>query len=87
MKSNWLKALSVVVIVAALAVISWNLRADEVRPQGRHPKINHAIRALEEAKVYMEHADHDFGGHRQQVLEDCEMAIRQLRLALQADKL
>ena len=45
----------------------------------RHPEIHEAIHALENAK-------HDFGGHRQEALEACERAIRQLRLALGADK-
>jgi hypothetical protein len=52
----------------------------------KHPAIHRAITALEEAKTYMEHADHDFGGHRKQALADCEKAIGQLRLALKFDK-
>jgi len=34
----------------------------------------------------MQHAAHDFGGHRAEALEDCDHAIRQLQLALQFDK-
>jgi hypothetical protein len=52
----------------------------------RHPAIHRAIVALEEAKTYLEHADHDFGGHRKQALADCDRAIAQLRLALKYDK-
>jgi hypothetical protein len=52
-----------------------------------HPKIEEAIHALEEAKADMEHAAHDFGGHRVDALHACDEAIKQLRLALQyADK-
>jgi hypothetical protein len=51
-----------------------------------HPKIRAAIRALEQAKDEMQHASHDFGGHRADALKECDEAIRQLRLALQYDK-
>ncbi len=54
--------------------------------QERHPEIRRAIGALERARDYMQHAAHDFGGHRAEALEDCDRAIRQLRLALQFDK-
>lgn len=60
----------------------------EPHPKGleRHPAIHRAIRALEEAKRDLERADHDFGGHRKEALEQCEKAINQLRIALQYDK-
>ena len=52
----------------------------------RHPKIRQAIHALEQAKDDLQHADHDFGGHRADALRECDEAIRQLKLALQYDK-
>ncbi len=52
----------------------------------RHPAIRRAIRSLEEAKLALERADHDFGGHRKDALEECDKAIAQLKLALQYDK-
>jgi len=54
--------------------------------QERHPEIRRAIAALQHAKEYMQHAAHDFGGHRAEALEDCDRAIHQLQLALQFDK-
>jgi hypothetical protein len=51
-----------------------------------HPEIRKAITALERAKAAMQHASHDFGGHRVAALEACDRAIEQLRLALQYDK-
>jgi hypothetical protein len=42
--------------------------------------------ALQEAKVALQRADHDFGGHRKAALEQCDNAIAQLKLALQYDK-
>jgi hypothetical protein len=56
------------------------------RGNERHPAIHRAIMSLEEAKRDLQRADHDFGGHRKEALEECEKAIAQLRLALQYDK-
>ena len=52
----------------------------------RHPNIHRAIAALEEAKVELKTAAHDFGGHREAALKECDAAIAQLKLALQYDK-
>jgi hypothetical protein len=52
----------------------------------RHPAIRAAIRALQSAKIEMQNAAHDFGGHRAAALAECDKAIAQLQLALQYDK-
>ena len=52
----------------------------------RHPAIRNAIHALEKAKVELKSANHDFGGHRESALKDCDAAIAELKLALQSDK-
>jgi hypothetical protein len=52
----------------------------------RHPEIRHAIKSLEKARDYMQHAAHDFGGHREAALRACDDAIAQLKQALQYDK-
>ncbi len=52
----------------------------------RHPEIHRAIASLEQAKTYMQHATHDFGGHRVAALESCDNAIAQLKEALKYDK-
>lgn len=51
-----------------------------------HPEIRKAIAALERAKYDLQHASHDFGGHRADALAATDKAIEQLRLALQYDK-
>jgi len=51
-----------------------------------HPAIRHAITSLENAKGYLQKASHDFGGHRADALASVEVALKQLRLALQYDK-
>ncbi len=51
-----------------------------------HPAIRAAIRSLEAAKRDLQHAAHDFGGHRAAALAAVDAAINQLRIALQYDK-
>lgn len=55
-------------------------------PRERHPEIQRAITSLEQARYALQHADHDFGGHRVDALAATDKAIVQLRLALQYDK-
>lgn len=52
----------------------------------RHPKIKAAIRALNAAKADLNHAAHDFGGHREDALAAIDKAQEQLNLCLQNDK-
>jgi hypothetical protein len=51
-----------------------------------HPEINAAIRALERAKLHLQKAAHDFGGHRVEAIRAIDAALEQLKLALQYDK-
>jgi hypothetical protein len=51
-----------------------------------HPAIHRAIAALQAAKADMQHANHDFGGHRVAALEECDKAIAQLQEALKYDR-
>jgi hypothetical protein len=72
------------VAVPARPVPSQTASARERREP--HPEIRKAITALERAKSDMQHASHDFGGHRVNAIAACDRAIEQLRLALQYDK-
>ena len=67
---------------AAGIVLAAGAAEAQAPPPDRHPKIRQAIRALEGAKEDMQHAAHDFGGHREDALRACDEAIRQLQLAL-----
>jgi hypothetical protein len=51
-----------------------------------HPEIREAIAALRRAKEHMEHAAHDFGGHRVEALRATDVAIHQLEDCLKYDK-
>jgi hypothetical protein len=51
-----------------------------------HPAIHAAQKDLELAKRTLEHADHDFAGHRVKAIQQIDGALVELRLALEADK-
>lgn len=55
-------------------------------PAERHPEIRDALGALRRAKEHMEHAAHDFGGHRVEAIEATNQAIKQLEICLKFDK-
>lgn len=60
-----------------------NTTADPAEP---HPQIREALGALRRAKEHLEHAAHDFGGHRVEALRATDEAIRQLEICLKYDK-
>jgi hypothetical protein len=50
---------------------------------GRHPEIERALGALSAARDHLNHAAHDFGGHRVDAIRAIDEADRQLRICLQ----
>lgn len=69
--------------VPALTGVAAPAAASAAEP---HPEIRAAINALRRAKEHMEHAAHDFGGHRVEALKATDEAIHQLQEALKYDK-
>jgi hypothetical protein len=63
-----------------LTIGGTTLLAQPERPM--HPRIARAINALRDARDYMEHAPHDFGGHKAEAIRATDEAIRQLNFAL-----
>jgi|SRR5271168_1493349 len=55
-------------------------------PVPDHPEIQSAISSLQNAKQHLEHAKHDFGGHRSEALKATNEAIHQLEICLKYDK-
>jgi hypothetical protein len=49
----------------------------------KHPRIEKAIKALEDAKKELQEAPHDFGGHKADAVKACEDAVAQLKQALE----
>jgi hypothetical protein len=48
----------------------------------KHPEIRDAINSLRHAKEHLEHAAHDFGGHRVDAIHAIDEAQRQLEICL-----
>jgi len=48
------------------------------------PRMRAAMEALQKAKVELEHAEHNKGGHREKALELVRGAIEQTRLGIEA---
>lgn len=51
-----------------------------------HPEIRDALASLHHAKDHLEHAAHDFGGHRVEAIHAVDEAIRQLEICLKYDR-
>ncbi len=51
-----------------------------------HPEIREAIGSLRRAKDHLEHAAHDFGGHRVDAIKAIDESLRQLNECLKYDK-
>lgn len=71
-------------IMSSLAVLAMMLMFSSPSPaRGRHPQIESAIGALHNAKEHLEHAAHDFGGHRVDAIRAIDEAERQLRICME----
>src|ERR1700752_889765 len=55
-------------------------------PPEKHPQIREALESLRNSKEHLEHAAHDFGGHRVEASKAIDEAIRQLEICLKYDK-
>ncbi|HTW22152.1 MAG TPA: hypothetical protein VMD78_01040 [Candidatus Baltobacteraceae bacterium] len=51
-----------------------------------HPEIRAAIDSLQHAREHLQHAEHDFGGHRVDAIAAIDNAIGQLRICLKYDR-
>lgn len=51
-------------------------------PMDNHPQMKKALHELENAKMHLEKAASDFGGHRIKAIEHTNEAIREIREAL-----
>lgn len=72
-----------VVALAGLSMAASTAALAEGRE--RHPNLRRAINALRSARNDLEHADHDFGGHRVEAMGSIDRAIEQLEVALRFD--
>lgn len=51
-----------------------------------HPEIREAMASLRHAKEHLQHAAHDFGGHREEAIRAIDAAQHQLEVCLEYDK-
>ena len=51
-----------------------------------HPEIREAIGALRNARAHLEHAAHDFGGHRVEAIKAIDESLHQLQECLKYDR-
>jgi hypothetical protein len=51
-----------------------------------HPEIREAIESLRRAKDHLEHAAHDFGGHRVEAIKAIDESLHQLQDCLKYDR-
>ena len=71
-------------VMSSFAVIALMLVLSSPSPAaGRHPQIHAAINALRNAKIHLQEAAHDFGGHRVDAIRAIDEAERQLGICLQ----
>jgi hypothetical protein len=71
---------------AAKAAPAASARPNAAMPQEHHPQIRQAIQALQRAEEHLEHANHDFGGHRVGALRATHEAIHQLEVCLKYNR-
>ncbi|MFZ3210121.1 MAG: hypothetical protein WA188_01270 [Terriglobales bacterium] len=81
MKIKLARPLAAAVVLLALAFPV----TTPANPPERHPEIREAIAALRRAREHMEHAAHDFGGHRVEAIRATDDAIHQLEICLKYD--
>jgi len=82
--------LSLLLLPAAFAVdqVAQTTATTPAKPEKgeRHPEMKRALHALERAKEDLEHAAHDFGGHRAKALQLTQQAIEEVKAGLAFDK-
>lgn len=77
---------SLFAVVAVMLALAFPAMAPAAPTPERHPEIREAIASLRRAKDHLEHAAHDFGGHRVEAIHATDEAIHQLETCLEYDK-
>jgi hypothetical protein len=72
------KMMSVFTVMGLMLVLSMPSPAFEP-----HPEIREALEALHRAKAHLEHAEHDFHGHRADAIHAIDEAMHQLQICMQ----
>jgi hypothetical protein len=73
-------------LLLAVGTIATPRYANTTPPPEPHPHIRAAINELREARNDLQHAAHDFCGHRVDAMRDTQAALNQLQAALACDR-
>jgi hypothetical protein len=77
MRKKWMTACAVLALMVAMSPVSI--------AEPRHPEIRAALESLHNAKDHLQHAAHDFGGHRADAIRAIDDAIHQLEICMKYD--
>lgn len=77
MRKKWITACTALALMLAMSPVSI--------AEPRHPEIREALESLHHAKEHLEHAAHDFGGHRVDAIHAIDEAIHQLEICMRYD--
>lgn len=83
MRRTILALITLGIVAAALPVATMAQERRETARQelAEHPRLEAAIRELDDAILYLQAAPHDFGGHKAKAIAASRAAIEELRLA------
>ncbi len=76
------KALAFIPLAMATGLIGAERVMAQPPQQGRFPRLDAAITAINDAIDFMQKAPDDFGGHKAAAIRACQLASRQLEQAI-----
>lgn len=82
MKKSIVAAIAVVAFATGIFATTAFTSIEKQNEAKKHPRIEKAIDAMEDAMDYMDHASWDFGGHKVAAMKDTRAAIKSLKEAL-----
>jgi hypothetical protein len=77
MRKKWVAACAMLAMMLVMSPVSI--------AEPRHPQIRAALESLRNAREHLEHAAHDFGGHRADAIRSIDEAIHQLEICMKYD--
>jgi hypothetical protein len=80
------RALAAIPLAVAAELLTAPRAVARALPQGDYPRIRAAITSIEDAVDFMEKAPDTFGGHKAAAIAACRAAVRQLNLAIAANR-
>jgi hypothetical protein len=79
------RLLSLAVLLVSALMFAYPAGVPAATPEP-HPEIHAAINSLRHAREHLNHAAHDYGGHRADAIGAIDRAIEQLDICLKYDR-